>query len=764
MKRSNTIGLDDDWDADLQDSDHQEESRRVGVSAVPFRPRRLKSHTGGFVDGESKAKELLRRAEVLAREASSKDADAKAKDNTVQGWWMDTDAQAPKAAHDSKSVLRTMHLPGINDPTIRKCREKAPRMMRRAFSFRASVRGGLVALPVVQSECGGAFRVKLLRLEPGLLSAGKNAKEKGIELRDGVQLLEAHQDVVFGAASPPPTTQQDFALPIPRALTPSLENGPHLLARYLEQAQSSFGTHSSESFELLSALLGDSPEKENVSDVEVLKHASQRYGDWLARVNARTVNRHLEPDSTKLRRGCINPGLLEADVVARERLKAAFHRLTSNSVRGALQELNQAANSMSSSSHFDRLAAILASCGGTAYGGSVERRMCLRSQVLLWRRQAVNEMMSPAIWQMYCLLGGEVDSVVEESLDWRTAFGMYLWYQSGDEKPGLQVAMKSFEDICRKHGRNCGFRPAPPYLLASLVRDPPGAMSIPALPFGVASSDGNAEMEPEPRDLQFNVVHAAMGKTDWNDLGQFDFMTYSPLPFDVACSWHFSLLLLVLSHSETCNVGGKSFQQLTQQYCLLLELSGNWEWALYVALFVSDERVRMRLVRGLLQRHSALRNTTSLELENRPHWVGLSPTWIWRGEALRRERTWEWSVATTCWLKSLQDSSGGSTKMKRAAALTLGFLQIPAMVKHRLAAPDLEAARFAPMTAPAKWLLEKVLVQLEAELVKTKAGREVLAVMREWSEAGEFRCTLSRLVEICNRCIAYKRQLLGIPC
>jgi hypothetical protein len=95
--------------------------------------------------------------------------------------------------------------------------------------------------------------------------------------------------------------------------------------------------------------------------------------------------------------------------------------------------------------------------------------------------------------------------------------------------------------------------------------------------------------------------------------------------------------------------------------------------------------------------------------------------------------------------------------------LALGFLQVPTLVRHRIAAPDLEAARFAPMTFPAQWLLEEVLAKLEPELVKTEVGRTVLAVMREWSEAGELRCTLARLAKICSQCVAYKRQLLGIP-
>jgi hypothetical protein len=215
---------------------------------------------------------------------------------------------------------------------------------------------------------------------------------------------------------------------------------------------------------------------------------------------------------------------------------------------------------------------------------------------------------------------------------------------------------------------------------------------------------------------------------------------------------------------------------LTQQYSLLLELSGHWEWAVYVALFISDDRARVCIVRGLLQRHSALLSRAKLVLPDRPHWAGVPKAWIWQGEALRRERSWEWSAAVTCWIHSITDHSGSCAETQRAAALALGFLQVPAMLRHRLAgpptllardgglraAPELEAANFACMAAPAKWLLS-VLLELEAELVQTEVGQDVLSFMRGWSDSGAFTCPSARLARLCSRCTGMRRRLFGIP-
>lgn len=822
--RSTMIGLDADWDHDLCEETGAHAGTGAGSSSGgrAGSGARLRSMRAGVTgpaasltlsSSSSKAKELLRRAsEAAATSAASKEqtpritgdmlidsgAAVPIHDVVDAQATMDIDTVAVQSSKKSQGILGMAELPRSTHPSVKKCTSKAPRTMGKAFSFRASARGGLIALPVVQSERGGSFRVKLLRLSPSQLCQAQK-KETTADLRNGVDLLEAHQDIGFGATAPA-DAMSTAILNVPPPIIPSCGHGPALLARYLERGKECLGTHSYESFELLSHLLGDTPEQDGASTAK-LSHASQRLGVWLSQVNARTVKKHLAQAGegagiSAATRTSNETAAQEANRVG-HRLKAAFHCLTANSVRGALQEIGRASASAAEDEmqyrHFDRLSTILASCGGTARGGCVERRQWLRRQVLEWRSQGVDELMDTALWRLYSLLSGEVDSVAGDALDWRTTFGMYLWYRSADEKNvGIVQAVHDFEAICRKHGLNCSFRPAPPYLSAAPRRDPPGGDIAPlSFSSSTSSTGANASRDAEPLDLQFSTIRAALGLTDWSDFQQFDYMTSSPRPLDVASSWHFCLLLLVLSRPETENLGDMdakalpAFQKLTQQYCLSLELSGNWEWAAYVALFITDARVRSRVIHGLLQRHSALSSNTGLALPPRPHWTSIPTAWVWRSEALRREKAWEWPGALACWLQGLVKTSGTSGKdMERAVGIALGFLLMPAILRHRSAgalplrqsptsAPsasgnmrsglvELESATLAPMTAPLKWLAA-ALTELEPQLRQSQAGIDLLSFMRDWESNKAANCPPVRLAQLCNQCSTAKKRVLGIP-
>lgn len=817
------IALGADWDYDLCDSDgrpttqaeHEDIIRSAG--SIRLRSSRTSASTPGLGSASSKAKELLRRASemvdasaasptpsraghlsardsadarrrpvtdhvdaVIVEEADDVDA-AMVVDNIAQEW-------QEGSILKTQGILGSTTLPSASDPAVVRCTSKAPQL-RTTFSFRASARGGLVALPMVNRENGGSFRIKLLRLKPGLLSVPLGQEHEAEAcLSDGINLLEAHKAVSF---TTPPSAAPSLcasSLSVPSLLMPLPEHGAALLAEYLEKGKACLGVHAYETFELLSALLGDCPGQADREDVATLANASHRFGVWLAKVNSRTVSKHLTQPGSRVT-PAMEMAVPDADNIS-HRLKTTFHCLTANSVRCALQELNKASSSSAGDdardSHFDRLATILASCGGTASGGSVERRQWLKRQVLQWKHQNVDELMGPALWRIYSLLAGDVDNVAADALDWRTTFGMYLWYRSDDEKNGnLLGAVRDFEVICRKHGANCNFRPAPPYVRAKPRRDPPRTTASSAvLGLQDVSSDANAISCDAAYDLQFSVVRAALGLVDWSDLDQFDYMTYSPRPMDVAGAWHFCLLLLALSQPESrSEATSKAFQQLTQHYALSLELAGHWEWAAYVALFVSDDRARASLVRDCFQRNSA--TSGGLALPVRPQWSRLPSTWIWRSEALRRERSWEWPAAVACWLKHLSEAAAGRSEasgatVERAVSIAVGFLVVPALVKHRqsqppsaalgkprLAACGLEATTLATMSGPASWLLA-VFSELEPQLLRSedtwaRVGRDTLAFMRDWSQAGSASCTPERLARLSKQCSTVREQGLGLP-
>lgn len=821
------IGLDADWDRDL--SDEVGFSSDVGRSRAGSSVRLRPSYGFGGASGSqltassssSKAKELLRRASEAATASAALPRSAElsviapAGDMVVDcgagvgelsslvpakaaivdaaaDASMDVDTALQDSPSKSFGILGCTELPRGSNASVARCTNKAPRTMGRGFSVRASCRGGLLAVPVVQSESGGSFRVKLLRIKPELLRHSTSKDAAAEESSDGVNLLETHEDIGFATSDATATPALGSMMRTPQAIVPSIEQGPALLAQYLEKGSACLGSHACEAFELLSSLLGDTPE-ESSGAAATIGSASHRFGVWLSQVNARTVKRHLEGVAggagiSGQARSSLELGTPEGDDVG-QRLKATFHFLTANSVRGALQELGRASASAAGDDtrhgHFDRLSTILASCGGTARGGCVERRQWLRRQVLEWRSQGVDELMGSSLWRVYCTLAGEVDNVASDALDWRTTFGLYLWYRSADEKnEGLVGAVRDFEEICRKHGTNCRFRPAPPHLLAHTSRkSPTGDLSLPALGSSSSSTDGDASCDAEPYDLQFSAVRAALGLVEWSDFKQFDYTTYSSRPMDVAGAWHFCLLLLSLSRPVSKSyVTSKAFQQLTQQYCLTLELSGKWEWAVYVARFISDDISRAATIRGLLQRHSSSSSSSGLALPARPHWSGIPASWIWHGEALRREKLWDWPGAVVCWLQSIAKADGsGGPEVERAIAALLGFLLIPAILRHRLTSPlsggaaasfalgpvELEAASLAPMTAPAKWLLSS-LSAVEPQLIRSEetwawVGRDAIVFLREWERSGTTSYPPARLAQLCKRCSTTKQRVLGIP-
>jgi len=262
--------------------------------------------------------------------------------------------------------------------------------------------------------------------------------------------------------------------------------------------------------------------------------------------------------------------------------------------------------------------------------------------------------------------------------------------------------------------------------------------------------------------LQFNIVQTAVGLLDWRDFTHFDYLTYSPRPLDVACSWHFSVLMLALCGGDT---GADGFQLLTQQYCLTLELLGYWEWAVYVALFVRNERARGALVRGLMQRNVAVPKGDDLRPASRRQWLGVPRAWTWRAQALRSEAVGAWPPAVASWLKC-----GGAD---RALVLALGFLQVPAILGHLAAQPRRGVAEAAlsleAMSPPARWLLDR-LEEAEpsvthCEEIWAEAGRDALALMRGWAAAGAagVQYEAQELVRLCWRCELLRRQLLGVP-
>jgi len=255
-------------------------------------------------------------------------------------------------------------------------------------------------------------------------------------------------------------------------------------------------------------------------------------------------------------------------------------------------------------------------------------------------------------------------------------------------------------------------------------------------------------------------VRAAVGRAAWCDLKLYDYLSYTLRPLEVARSWHLSVAILACFGGDTSS---RAFQVLTQQYILLLDLAGRWDWALYVALFISEPRARGAAVRGLMMRRGSQAQPQALQQLARKQRVQAPQQWWWRCRALRCEQQSDWVGAVGCWL-----SCG---EAQRALVLSLGFLQGPVLVGHA-AAPFQrgagEAVCMFTMSPAAEWLLA-VLEESEQSVERGEAPRcagaatEALEFMRTWSEAPTTKYEAGMIARLYWRCERLRRHVLGVP-
>lgn len=820
------------WDADFS---VEEEDGALGALPVQVSERVQRTSHQRRV-AASKATELLRRATEASRlgalrddgppptELLSESHEPEAMAIEIPGSVLENGeprtldssmGDVPNAFNDSSIKTGTgmfgeVSPPRSSDPEVRAWTRRAPETLLRERSFRACVRKGFVAVPV--SNSGPTYRVRLLRITPELCRrAGvtrRNGKKDTGERVDsssgGLELLEHQMQAGFATPLPhcglPPVEMS-----VPKALVPCVSVAMEVLKQYCEVASASLGPCAQQVFDLLDAFFdGDVATERSWPPTCPLerRRAAQRLSTWLARVNKSTVGRHLQ----NLSNAGSRPALLDlrstpsSDEKSPSRLMAVYHHLSANSIRNALRELNGASQGLERGARmrFDRLAAIVASCGG-ASTPCVERRQCLRQQLREWRKQGQHELMGPSLWRLYSLLAGDLEWIVSDSLDWHTAFGLFFWYRTPaeDEKPSegedLLSAIRSFEAVVKKHGSACRFRPAPEHVRrVSRSTSSTAAYKVP---------------QTEPYDIEFNLMRAAVQLVSWSELQYFDYLTYTNRPLDVALSWHLCVLLVVLSGGDTTKLA--RFQHLTQQYCFMLELLGHWQWAIHVALFLSEPRARALAVQGLLTRNAegspacGVRSLSDDAGQKRmpmashslsrwsKAWPGVPQNWICKADALRCEIKQRWPAAVECWLglvachgneprSEMGDGTNGALASPqtsvvaagatRALVLVVSYLLPRALLWHASAdfhsAPT-EAITLMPMTAPARWL-QTWLQEIERDVAKDSAawalsGHVVLQLMKTWSEDGRYQCTPSELIDICRKGDVVRRCEFGIP-
>lgn len=259
-------------------------------------------------------------------------------------------------------------------------------------------------------------------------------------------------------------------------------------------------------------------------------------------------------------------------------------------------------------------------------------------------------------------------------------------------------------------------------------------------------------------DLQFALIRAMAGVEEFSAIEHYDYASNTPCPLDVGLSWHFCVLLLALLGGGGSKSG--AFDLLTQQYCMLLETTGHWEWAVYVARFVGDARARDLAVHGLLQRNAS---AGSGRLQVKQQWTDTPERWLFCSQALRSEAAHDWAGAATCWLR-VGDA-------RRAVLVAIGFLVVPTLLGHTATSArrgSTEVITLTTMQLPARWLFSLLKEALEA-LERGAGGRlevaaEVLEFMGRWQATGQVDdCTPETMARLCRSCCDARRHILGMP-
>ncbi|EKD04006.1 hypothetical protein A1Q2_01680 [Trichosporon asahii var. asahii CBS 8904] len=269
-----------------------------------------------------------------------------------------------------------------------------------------------------------------------------------------------------------------------------------------------------------------------------------------------------------------------------------------------------------------RLATLVSQAGGP----EVFRSEVLR-QLDDWTKFKANSVIGYDYRRLYALLAGITDVskgdssrgadaapdvLVAEGLDWKRAFGLYLWHGRPFEETIGQVFGAYTHALDDAHPPA---KPIPPYL---------------------EKPDGEREwnMATKPTDVLYNLIRMFVDLTVPLE-EVLSARGCSPSPTDLRLPWHLYLLLTQaleardFSDREEPNAEGIAFSasanELTRSYAAQLEEEGQWTWAAFVLLHLELPEARRNAVRELLFRHPNPNNSERMFLVNT---LRIPPAWL----------------------------------------------------------------------------------------------------------------------------------------
>jgi len=716
----------------------------------------------------------------------------------------------------SMGVFGEVEEPSAADAECCEWMAKAPRILGSSFSFRASMRGNLVAMPYVDRRAGGIHKVRLLRVKPSGFSASTSMTATTTRCRSasstakpesdqaGVELLQAQLSSGFAKQRPRGSDDDDEDEErYPANVEVNRAKVTDYLQSCLKGERLAADTYGRETFELAlnfcrplkqlpaaarvispgrtapSSSTPASPSSaakpKEVADENMLL---RNLGAWLSAVTGRKVRTHL---ASRTRPICFvsmgSKGSSTAKEAVEDCLNAVYYYLTANNLRAALEELDSALARIPESSRpaFDRLATLIAACGGVS-NASEDRRQWLAQQLQTWQHQGAKSMMPPALFRIFSLLAGDLDEVVYDALDWRGALAIYIWYRCADHseaglspKQRLIRSFSSFEKVVAAQGLSCTVRPNPPSGMSGLstaaaaARQETSANSRAA----ASSSHRSTAMDTSSEgtlggllDMQYSIMRASVDQFDWRNLDVLDYPSYTSEPFNMVYAWHLTLVLLALKGGDIAMPG---FQRLTQQYVLSLELAGAWQYAAFVALFVAEPRARARIVKGILARNVRATSSENLKRLMAAQVWRCPVSWWWDAQAARSESAKEWPLAISGWTEN--------GRKERALVIALGCLQAP-LLAHYASTPWALGAGGAlalPATMPpaGKWLrgmLERILCdRIGYTDTLTTVGQDALQFLRSWEADPHAPYNTADVTKLYWRCDMLRCYALGLP-
>ncbi|XP_012217704.1 nuclear pore complex protein Nup98-Nup96 isoform X3 [Linepithema humile] len=244
----------------------------------------------------------------------------------------------------------------------------------------------------------------------------------------------------------------------------------------------------------------------------------------------------------------------------------------------------------------------------------------IKQQLALWQETNVDENLAVERLKLFMLVAGEPlisrknETInVCESLDWKRAFAIHLWYLSSSTcsiTDALDLYEASFNAT---ETQMYAAAPEPEY----------------------RENDYDAELSNGKRiyDLCFHLLKLYC--TGNHDLGELlNPLSYTANPLDYRLSWLMQQILVALGYTHLSDhVAALTHTNFATQ----LEAYGLWHWAIFVVLHLRDSSRRRTAVQDLLLRHIEINDTP--EYVKREQFLkeelGISLIWIYQAKAIK---------------------------------------------------------------------------------------------------------------------------------